>query len=282
MKTLRYRGADLRVKYECPHWFPLAKDGLWLIPDGDYNTLYFIDDLDVVIEISEMKEGLCEAVSIVTDFGELVEIVDFVEWQERCSDNCLFFEDGRIYPHDKPIDSYNMALPTHVGFYRWERDRERATILYQSFPTFDYLFLPVPIECTIREPNAEEKLWMHCAAQMPLYREQVIEAEKAKRRLKYEHDNKHSPLAALTRKLDEVLPHARRGVKVLNAASQGGIEASKEQRKKREEIKRELRKMIDDPRQRFLSLTQCRERIAARFNVSRRSVEHYTEGMKRK
>ena len=189
MKTLRYRGTDLRVKYECPHWFPLAKDGLWLIPDGDYNTLYFIDDLDVVIEISEMKEGLCEAVSKVTDFGELVEIVDCVEWQEQCSDSCFFFENGRIYPHDKPIDSNDMVLPQHVGFYRWERDREEADLLYQSFPTFDYLFLPVPIECKIRVPNASEKLWMHCAAQMPLYRDQVIETEKEKRRRNLERDN---------------------------------------------------------------------------------------------
>ena len=104
---------------------------------------------------------MCEAVSKVTDFGDLVEIVDCVEWQEQCSDSCFFFENGRIYPHDKPIDSNDMVLPQHVGFYRWERDREEADLLYQSFPTFDYLLLPVPIECTIREPNAEEELWMN-------------------------------------------------------------------------------------------------------------------------
>lgn len=281
MKTLRYRGADLRVKYECPHWFPLAKNGFWLIPDGDYLTQYFIDGLDVVIEISEF-EALHENISNVVNFGDLVEIVEYVEWQEQCSDSCFFFENGLIYPHDKPIDSEKMALPDYVGFYRWERDRVEADLLYQSFPTFDYLFLPVPIECKIRVPNASEKLWLTYATQTQKNRDQVIEAAKEQRRLKYEHDKIVVPLAALTRKLDEFIPHARRGVKVINAASQGGVEASKEQQQKREDINRELRKMIDDPRNHFLSLTRCREKIAAKFNVSRRSVEHYTKGMIRK
>jgi len=205
MKTLRYRGADLRVKYECPHWFPLAKRGSWLIPDGEYIALYFIEGPDVVIEISE-TDGLHEDISKVVNYGELVEIVEFIEWQEECSDRCFFSKNGFILPHDAPLDTDNMALPVHVGFYRWERDREDASLLYHSFPTFDYLLLPVPIECIIRAPNAEEKLWMNCAAQMPSCRDQVIETEKEKRRRESYRDNVLASIYAFTRKLDEVTP----------------------------------------------------------------------------
>ncbi len=228
-----------------------------------------------------MKE-LHPSVTNAADFSVLVEIVAFMEWHERSTDRCLFSKNGFMLRHDEsPIDIEDMALPDHVGFFQWGRDKEEADILYQSFPNFDFLLLPIPIDCTIREPLADEKLWMKYVSQMSPYRDQVIEAEKEKRRLKYEHDHIIAPIAAMNRKLDEVLPHARRGLKVLNAASQGGKEASKEQEKKREEIRRELRKMLDDPRNIFLSLTQCRERIAAQFQVSRRSVENYTEGMTR-
>jgi len=88
--------------------------------------------------------------------------------------------------------------------------------------------------------------------------------------------------ARLTRTVNEALPHTRRGVKIINAVSQGGMVASKNFQPKRDKIKQALKTMIADPANKFLSLTHCRKKIALNFQVSRRSVEQYTKGMMKK
>lgn len=89
-------------------------------------------------------------------------------------------------------------------------------------------------------------------------------------------------LRLISSKLDVVMPHARRGVKIINAVSQGGMVVSKNLQPQRDKIKQALKTMIADPANKFLSLTHCRNKIADQFHVSRRSVERYTKGMKKK
>lgn len=76
-------------------------------------------------------------------------------------------------------------------------------------------------------------------------------------------------------------PDAKRGRKILKAAAKGGRNAA---RQYHEPIREQYRAALVEYMQRNknVSLTAARERIAARFGVSRRTLENHTRDFSRK
>lgn len=80
---------------------------------------------------------------------------------------------------------------------------------------------------------------------------------------------------------DMLRPHAKRGKKILRNASQGGREAARQLHEpKRKEYRAALAEYLRDNQN--VSLTTARARIAARFGISRRTLERHTRDMSKK
>ena len=89
------------------------------------------------------------------------------------------------------------------------------------------------------------------------------------------------------RTITKLRPHAKRGKKVLVAASDGGRKTNRENQQKRQQYREDLlvfmRKYGRPPYGTgAVSLTAGRDRIAARFGVARRTVERNTRDLFRK
>lgn len=118
-----------------------------------------------------------------------------------------------------------------------------------------------------------ERLHKDCRGKAePLYRIMEVYLDAA--------DNLHElELGIESYKMHKLMPSASTGLKIFRATSAGGKEASKLQEPKRNEIKQALKEYLN--KNKNVSLTAARDRIAERKLVSRRSVERYTKGIKR-
>jgi len=89
----------------------------------------------------------------------------------------------------------------------------------------------------------------------------------------------------LEKECDRLRPHAKRGMKTLEAAKKGGRDVARKHHKpKREQYRTALVKYMEkNGRPPYgpgsVSLTAGRERVAARFGVSRRTVERHTKDL---
>lgn len=134
---------------------------------------YFIGDF--VLEVRPRK-NTDEDLLMLMSMCAPTQIVAYHEWKyER--DACQFFDDGHIAPVNKTSGLYDTEYPNpaYVGFFEapiadersWNPEQTTWEDDFVSFPRFDYLLLPIPINCMVREPTVEEKLYLSHYQNLP-------------------------------------------------------------------------------------------------------------------
>lgn len=168
-----------------------AKEGEFEEVKGeeDFNGFWSLVVDPYTIEIKPIHQHIEYRLGTIFEFEPPLEIVKESEWQEN---RCAFLKNGLIR-QAYYIDGANIRWNKddanildkfeYVAFFK--RPHAANGLAFYEFPEYteitqSFLHIPIPIQCTVRDMNAEEKLMLSHYEAMPLD-EQAREQERTEK-----------------------------------------------------------------------------------------------------
>lgn len=167
MKQIRYRGIDFTVRFliEETSYLGMQKE-----PFLRYRFIIDPWTIEVMPCVKPYDHGLFR--------GDLDDIfgwkppIEIFHYENRSVD-FYFWKNGHVVSEidfGKTVNAHmteeEFLWPEFVGFFKLPPDWSREEYLY-GFPCFEFLYIPIPIKCTVRDMNAEEKLILNHYETMP-------------------------------------------------------------------------------------------------------------------